>query len=311
MKKNAEIFLSKALGDDFLESLGTSLSKSDVYKQGTRTVTDTNDLFQGLQIVPRALLSLLIRELSPMQIGDTKEIKIPGKEDTTVITTKHERDSYSGQVLQNNVKINDFLHRSVPGLGLVLMTMLELYDMDNLIEPISAPAIDESEINRIIDERLNLHSLVNKVVDGKMMQRDAVQHLLMSKLNELSQEHKKISEEHKEMVKPKEESKPIVIQLAPKKTRPLSDFVENRKKKLNKKEFSIEMKKGESFDCPDCGNLIFNESGFSSCICFGDVGKVYLKKSEDGFKVSFSKSWDADNIEMLLEVLRGKKNEKL
>ena len=132
MKKNAVAFLSKALGDDFLESVSTSLSKSEVYKQGSRTVTDTDDLFQGLQIVPRALLSLLVRELSPMQIGDTKEISIPGKKDTLVVTTKHERDSYSGQIIQNNVKINDFLHRSLPGLGLVLMTMLELYSMDEL-----------------------------------------------------------------------------------------------------------------------------------------------------------------------------------
>jgi hypothetical protein len=90
MKKNAEVFLRKTLGNDFLESFGLSLSKSEVYKQGTRTITDTNDLFQGLQIVPRALLSLLVRELSPMQIGDTKEIQIPGKDDTKVITTKHE-----------------------------------------------------------------------------------------------------------------------------------------------------------------------------------------------------------------------------
>jgi hypothetical protein len=341
MKKNAKIFLSKTLGDDFLESLGTSLSKSEVYKQGTRTVTDTNDLFQGLQIVPRALLGLLVRELSPMQIGDTKEIKIPGKEDTIIITTKHERDSYSGQVLQNNVKINDFLHRSVPGLGLVLMTMLELYDVDGF-EEAPASKVNESEINRIIDERLNLHSLINKVVDGKMMQRDAVQQLLMAKLNEEIVKEKKKNKDIAEVRAMQEKSTPQsdeyfrgmtnglevantianekepefvehskVIPLVPKKSRPLSEFVENRKKKLNKKEFSIEMKKGESFDCPDCGNLIFNESGFSSCICFGDVGKVYLKKSEDGFKVSFSKSWDADNIEMLLEVLRGKKNEKL
>ena len=88
MKKNAEAFLLKTLGGDFLESLGNSLSKSEVYKQGTRTITDTDDLFQGLQIVPRALLSLLVRELSPMQIDDIKEIHIPGMENTFVRVSK-------------------------------------------------------------------------------------------------------------------------------------------------------------------------------------------------------------------------------
>lgn len=309
MKKNAEAFLIKTLGSDFLESLGESLSKSEVYKQGSRTVTDTDDLFQGLQIVPRALLRLLVRELSPMQIGDTKEISIPGREDTTVITTKHERDSFSGQIIQRNVKINDFLHRSIPGLGLVLMTMLELYDFEDIEKESCAQPDKQAEINRIIDERLNLHSLVNKVVDGKMMQRDAVNKLFMDKLSQLYKEHQEIKEDHKEIMAPKEEPKPAtVIILQPKKTRPLSDFVENRKKKLDKKEFSIEMAKSETIDCPDCSQTIFNGSGISSCICYGnDMGrKVFLKKTEDGIKVSFPKSWSPENIEMLLEVLRRK-----
>jgi len=304
MNKNAEIFLSKTLGTDFLESVGISLCKSEVFKPGTRSVTDTDDLFQGLQIVPKALLGLLVRELSPMQIGDTKEIKIPVKEDTVVVVTKHERDSFSGQVLQNNVKINEFLQRSIPGLGLVLMTVLELYDVDNIPEIPSKSKIDEKEINRIIDERLDLHSLVNKVVDGKMMQRDAVQQLLISKLNQMSEEHEKVVEE-------KKEKEPTVIVLTPKKKLPLVDFVENRKKKFEKKEHFVNICKGETVDCPDCGNTIFNDTGFSACICFGDSGKVHLKKTEKGVKISFGKKWDIENIELLLQILRGNKNENL
>jgi len=306
MNKNAEFFLKKTLGEDFLESFGEDLSKSEIYKQGTRTITDTNDLYQGLQIVPRALLSLLIKELSPMQIGDTKEVIIPGKDETKVVVTKHERDSFSGQVLQNNVKINDFLHRSIPGLGLVLLSVLELYDIDSLENHVSTLSDKQSEINRIVDERLNLHSLVNKVVDGKLMQRDAVQQLLMSKLNQMHQEHKEIREEHKEIMAPKKEVPFTIIKLdAAKKKLPLSDFIENRKKK---KEYFIKMEKSETINCQDCGQLIFNDSGFSSCICFGDSKKVKLKKTEGGIKISFGRNWDADNIEMLLEVLRSKEN---
>jgi hypothetical protein len=253
-------------------------------------------------------MSFLIKELTPMNIDEVKEIKLPVASDSLMRVSKHGPDVYSGEIIDRNKKLTEFKLRPIPGIGLVILSAYELYSVDDLEES-PKPHPQESEINRIIDERLNLHSLVNKVVDGKMMQRDAVQQLFMAKLNQLSQEHQKISEEHKEMSKPKEEVKPTVIVLTSKKKLPLADFVENRKKKLGKKEYHFEMAKGETFQCPDCGNTIFNESGFSSCICFGDAGKVYLKKSENGFKVSFSKSWDADNIEMLLEVLRGNKNE--
>ena len=88
MKKNAEAFLLKTLGGDFYRVVRQFFIQIEVYKQGTRTITDTDDLFQGLQIVPRALLSLLVRELSPMQIDDIKEIHIPGMEDTFVRVSK-------------------------------------------------------------------------------------------------------------------------------------------------------------------------------------------------------------------------------
>src|ERR1700678_3028539 len=147
MKKNAEALILKTLGSDFFESLSDSLSKSEVFKPGSKTVTDTNDLFQGLQIVPRTLLNLLVRELSPMQIDEIKEIVIPGKEDTFIRVNKLERDSYSGQVLQRNVKIGDFLNRSLPGIGLVLMTLLELYNFEDLEKESSISQDKHSEIN--------------------------------------------------------------------------------------------------------------------------------------------------------------------
>jgi hypothetical protein len=84
----------------------------------------------------------------------------------------------------------------------------------------------------------------------------------------------------------------------------LAQFLEKRQKK----EFSIQLTKSEAIDCPDCGKAIFNQSGFSGCICYGsDMNKkVLLKKTENGVKISFPRSWDIDNIEMLLEVLQKK-----
>ena len=168
------------------------------------------------------------------------------------------------------------MHRSLPGLGLVLMTVLELYDFDDIEKVPSVSQDQENKINKIVDDRMQLHSLINQVVDGKMMQRDAVNRLFLNKLNQLYQEHDKIKEEHKEIKDDHKEltakknlNLAVIIVLKPKKTRPLSDFVENRKKKLGKKEFSIEMAKSETVDCPDCGQNIFNGSGISRCFCYG------------------------------------------
>jgi hypothetical protein len=244
-----------------------------------------------------------------MNMDDTKEIKLPVASDSIMRVTKHGPDVYSGEIIDNNKKLTEFRLRPIPGIGLVIMSAYQLYSVDDLDKESTTSSDQEKQINRIIDERLNLHSLINKVIDGKMMQRDAIQHLFMDKLNQLYKEHQEIKQDHKEIMAPKEEPKPAaVIVLQPKKSLPLSDFVENRKKKLGKKEFSIEMAKSETVDCPDCGQNIFNGSGISSCLCYGqDMGrKVFLKKTEDGIKVSFGRQWNPDNISMLLEVLRRK-----
>ncbi len=90
---------------------------------------------------------------------------------------------------------------------------------------------------------------------------------------------------------------------ASKKKRPLESFLEDRKKP---KEFSIHMAKGETFECSDCRQNIFDGNSLTPCICYGDSGKIFLKKTENGIKVRFSKNWDIENIEMLLEVLQRK-----
>jgi hypothetical protein len=142
---------------------------------------------------------------------------------------------------------------------------------------------------------MQLHSLINRVVDGKLMQRDAIHQLLMAKINQ-------------PVPAPVVEAKEVPkVETPVKKSLPLADFVEKRKNKLAKKEYSVELAKGETKDCPDCGQTIFNGSGISSCLCFGESKKVYLKKTEDGIKVSFGPKWDVENIEMLLEILRNKK----
>ena len=86
---------------------------------------------------------------------------------------------------------------------------------------------------------------------------------------------------------------------------PLKGFLDRKKPK----EYSVKIEKSETVNCPDCGQAIFGgSSGFSGCICFGEDQhrKIWMKKSDDGLKIKFSRGWDPENIELLLETLRGK-----
>lgn len=297
----ADFFLKKTLGDDFFESL----NKFELWKPGTKTTIDHEEIHTALKIVPRTVLALLIRELTPMELGQTKEVQIPDASDVIMNVTKHERDVYSGDIKQDNKVIVDFKYRSIPGIGLVIMSALELYDVNSLKpnEPAESPDISE-KVQKMIDERLSLHDLVNRVVDQKLAQKDAVQQLILARITESLKPAPVVHVPTEHLQGP---ASIMEMSEKPKKGSPLGSFLEQRKTKP-KKEVTFTLAKGEHVNCPDCGGAIFDGQVFSGCICVGDdMGKkVFLKKTESGVQVRFSKGWDLENIEMLLEVLRKK-----
>ena len=312
MSSGSDFFLKKTLGEDFLQSL----EKFELWKPGTRTTIDHEEIKTALKIVPRTLMSLLIHNLSGMEIGETKEIQIPVNQanpgDCMIRVNKHERDVYSGELIQDNKRLVDFKYRSIPGVGLVVMSALEMYDVESLAD--EAPAHNDNEnvmhaVQKMIDERLALHDLIGKVVDKKIQQRDAIQQLVLAKISEsLDKPKDLISQDNLERLKDKKEelkseNKKLKKKLA------LNEFLEERKKKLQKKEYQLSLSKDENVSCPDCGQSIFKNEAYSGCICMGENmdSKVYITKSEKGVKVRFGKGWDSENIEMLLEVLRGKR----
>ena len=187
MKKD---LLKNILDNEFLETLAKS---ADLYKIGSNSVLDPEEIRIGLKVVPRAVMSMLISELSEMEINSHKEIQLPFGKDAYLSASKNAADDYTGAVYDNNKMVYDFKNRSIPGLGIILLSTFELYDMDNL----SAPQKDDSadKIQKLIDERMTLHSLVSKVVEDKMSQREALHKLIMGKLGEaLKVEEKKNSD---------------------------------------------------------------------------------------------------------------------
>jgi len=289
VSSGADFFLKKTLGDDFFELL----QKFELWKPGTRTTLDHEEIKTALHIVPRTVMSMLVKELTPMNVGETKEISLQVAKDAVLKISKHERDVYSGQIEQENKIVVDFKYRSLPGVGLIIMSAFELYETEKLsqAQP-EQPAPILAQVQKLIDERLALHDLIGKVVDKKIMEKDAIDKLVLIKLTEAMASA------------PSKNSEP---QKPQKKNLPLKEFLESRK--LKKNEFQITMAKGEKVDCPDCQKNIFDGDVFAGCVCLGDDmdRKVYIKKNEDGIKVRFGKGWDVENMEMLLEVLRSRR----
>jgi hypothetical protein len=296
--------LKSILDDKFLETLAKS---ADLYKIGSNSVLDPEEIRIGLKVVPRAVMSLLISELAHLEINGHKDIKLPFGKDAYMAVNKNAADDYTGSVYDDNKLIYDFKNRSIPGLGIILLSSFELYDMEDLAKPHDHKDID-ARVQKLIDERMELHSLVSRVVEDKLSHREAIHKIMMSRLSQALKSPKEELpipaapsiaaplEIKAEDIKKKEDSK---------KGSPLKGFLDRKKKP---KEYRVEIAKSETVDCPDCGQTIFGSGGFSGCICFGQDQhrKIWLKKTEDGVQLRFSRGWDEDNISQLLETLRSK-----
>lgn len=301
--------LKNILDDDFLETLAKS---ADLYKIGTNTILDPEEIRIGLKVVPRAVMSMLISELSPMTINSHKDVKLPFGEVAYIRINKNAADDYTGSVYSDNKLVYDFKNRSIPGIGIILLSTFELYDMEELSKPHKAEEDIDHKVQKLIDERMELHSLVARVVEDKIAQREAIHKLMMLKLTDainapIGTKNVPIQAPIVPIQAPLHIKVEDIVkkEATPKKGSPLKDFLDRKKKP---KEYHVEITKSEAVDCDSCGQTIFGSGGFSGCLCFGqDMGrKIWIKKSEDSVQLRFSRGWSEDNIEMLLETLRGR-----
>lgn len=271
--------IKSMLGEDFFEVL----KKSSVFKQDSKTVTNVEELKIGLNIVPRTVMSYLIANLSHMKIDDNKELDLPFADDCTMHIVKKDADSFSGYLYSKGKKMSEFENRSIPGLGLVLMTVLEIYDIEHLrhSREEEKESFDVKKLQDVIDERMRLHSLINRVVDEKIAQRDAVDILIKEKIAQALRP-----------VEIKEETK----------SDKLKAYIDQKKKKEE-----VYMEKSEGFHCHDCGaDLYSGGKNITLCICYGEDWNKDIKliKNEKGTRMKFPKSMDGENIEMLLKTLK-------
>ncbi len=302
----ANNLLNSILNDEFLETLAKS---ADLYKIGSNSSLDPEEIRIGLKVVPRAVMSMLISELVPMELNAHKDVQLPFGKSAYIRLNKNAADDYTGSVYSNNKIVYDFQNRSIPGLGIILLSTFELYDMEELSKPGKVEG-EDSKVQKLIDERMELHSLVGRVVEDKMSQRDAIHRIMMAKLSDAMKAPTSIPPQPPQPtpepiqapleVKPKD----IVKKETTRKDLPLKKFLDRKKPK----EFHVEMAKSEVVSCPDCNQVIFGLSGYSGCLCMGldQHKKIWIKKNEDGIQIRFSRSWDPDNISMLLDTLKGR-----
>jgi hypothetical protein len=291
--------IKKMLGNDIVDVL----QKNEIYKINTKTVLSPDEMKIGLQIVPKTILRWLTSNLVEMLDGENKKIEIPFHANSYVIINKHGADNYSGEVYKDHKKVNDFKHRSIPGVGLILLTSFELYEakmLEEMVEHFKRPEDEEvrekqHKLDQIIEQKLMLHKLVESVVEQKMSQRDAIERLIRERIQVKLEE-------------PKEEQMQGQSETIEKKSK-LKQFLEQKEKK---KQETVKLDKSE-IACSDCNSVLYKKEEADKiklCICYGDqMGKsIKLKKSSDGkVKFIFPKHFDVEDVEMLLEDIKNKK----
>lgn len=283
MKAKQVNAIKSILGKDIFDVL----EKTELYKPQTKTTLDPSEIRIAMEIVPRTILTYLITNLKPLKSGEIKELDLPfanGK----INVNKLSNDVYNGEIYSEGKVVYEFKYRSLPSIGLIILSTFELYDIiDNEI----APSIEKQnevdskicEIQKIIDERLQLHSLIRNVVDQKISEREALQQMLLAKLKHSFEE---------------QEGVPV----ADKKLK-LKEFLENRQKKVEDK-----LDKSENLKCSDCNTTIYKsgENHIKCCICYGEFHNknIKIEKNENTVRFKFPKGFDQENIEMLLDSLK-------
>lgn len=191
-EENGLSFLKGVLGDSGVEEL--KKFEAALFKPHSNLTVSINEMVSGLQIVPRAVLSFLKEHLLPMGIDESKDITIPFKEHAVLHVEKKDTDVYTGSVLKNSRSTAQFKYRSLPGVGLTLLTALELYDMKDLDQEVkSEPNLESNltDMQKEIDKKVKIASLVEKVKKEEISYRDAIDNLIQfSLLNQLPKELK-------------------------------------------------------------------------------------------------------------------------
>ena len=317
---NGMTFLNNVLGEEGVEDLRKF--EAALFKPKSNVTVSIEEMALGLQIVPRSVMAFLKNILIPMKVGDSKKVEIPISKNSWMNIEKKDIDVYSGDIFRNGEEAARFKFRSLPGVGLTFLTVFEMYEASGLDhnpkvkldektdkaiqEDIELKVKDKIESRHQIDPK-NKEALADFVNSSLISYKDAIGALINEKLSEALRGID--LKETKETEIPKiKEAKSMKKNL----NSDLEAFLGNKKQKKNS--FKIELKKSDKCACDTCGKEIFGNDIFSGCVCMGTdaQNRVHvLRKSDNSVIVKFHKSWDEENTEVLVSILRSKRGEKL
>lgn len=291
-----EAFLLKNLLGEGAEE---ELAKSALHKLPTNTVVEPQELFHALKIVPRTVLTWLKSHLEPMKAMESKKIDLspisPSAVGAMLYVNKKAPDVYVGEIVRGGEVIARLINRPLPSVGLTLMTLFELYDLDK--EEKTAQIDVSKEIQDIINRRLNLHTMVETIVDQKIAEINQIKNMVDTAVKHSN------SDSNLEDVELKIDDFRSHFTVSTSNS-PIKKILDRRKQP------QIIVAKSETHSCPDCGSTIFKNENFTPCICFGDDRnkKIFLAKTADSVIVKFSPGWEPENIELLLEAVKKKQH---
>lgn len=122
-KLKAELVLKSLIGDKGLESL-----KKHVFHQDSQSPLTPLDLYLPLLVVPRAIMSWLVQNVQPMEIGEIKDLDFPNSTEIKINIEKQGIDSYRSQFIRDGKVFHEFEKTNLPAIGGHLMTVGEMYD---------------------------------------------------------------------------------------------------------------------------------------------------------------------------------------
>lgn len=118
-----EKLLNHVLGKELYEALNKA-----IVKLNTKSVVDITEAHDSLKMVPKAVVTFLVKELKPMDNGESKEIELPFDDNAKLFITKDAPDVYHGKIVHNGKDAHDFNLCSLPQLASHLVSHFELYE---------------------------------------------------------------------------------------------------------------------------------------------------------------------------------------
>lgn len=288
--KSQKDLIKNFLGEKFISSLQKEEMASGIYKPSANVSIEIDDIYTSLKIVPKFVLEWVYENIKYMKKGDNRDLSIPscwtdGVEHNLHID-KHDHDVFSGEITANGDKITSFKYRSLPAIGLILLSTFELYDIEKLDEKKDLkhiPQHSSSDIDRSILNALKLKMAIQSVLDGEKEEKEAINDVINSRIPDIFAGT---------MQKSKKTKKPTAVR----------EFVSKIKNKT-----SVVLDK--SIKCPHCNTELYKsgDKSITLCICYGEFMNKTLKltKSESSnASLDIPKGFGGFNLEMLLEAIK-------